>query len=70
MGNARSEKALRIYPRRSDITRAVQAARSVGVNVTAIDVSADGTIRLGNASSSAEAKVETAFDRWNAEGKL
>lgn len=62
----------RRYPRRSDISRAVEAARENGIPVSSIETSPEGTIRLYASSSPNRVSEgdETEFDLWDREGKL
>ena len=62
----------RRYPRRSDISRAVEAARENGISVSSIETSPEGIIRLSSSSSPTRVSEgeETEFDLWDREGKL
>jgi hypothetical protein len=58
----------RAYPRKAEIARAVQAAKACGLDVEAIEISPEGTIRvLGPHPLPAN---ETEFDAWEKAGKL
>lgn len=59
----------RQYPRKSDITRAVEAAKACGVDVGGIEVMPTGAIKILDRR---EARIgsETEFDRWEREGRL
>lgn len=52
-------QARRAYPRKVEIARAVEAARSAGISIGGVEVSADGTIRIVSAQTS----VDSAYDR-------
>ena len=56
----------RAYPRKAEITRAVDAARTAGIAIGGVEVSPDGTIRILPASST---PVDSAYDRWQASRK-
>lgn len=49
------------YPTKAEIARAIAAARAAGIDVSGLEVSRDGTIRLLPAAA---ASVATAYDRW------
>lgn len=66
MGVERSFHARRGYPRKVEITRAVEAAKACGLDVAGIEISADGSIRVVEARAIPMPKDE--FDRW--EGRL
>jgi hypothetical protein len=52
-----------IYPRRSQIERAIAAAKAGGIKVGGVEIDPDGTIRiLGEQPGGAE----SAYDRWKA----
>ena len=59
----------RVYPRKAEIERTVAAAKSCGVDVTAIEVSRDGTIRVSD-DRRASSTASSEFDRLDAEGRL
>lgn len=54
------------YPRKAEITRAVEAAKACGLDVAGIELSRNGAIRLLEAR--AIPQPENDFDRW--EGSL
>lgn len=49
------------YPRKAEIARAVQAAKSCGLDVAGFEVSPDGTIRIMEARAVADL---TDYDRF------
>ena len=55
------------YPRREQVLRAIETARSSGFRVNSIELGRDGTIRLSDQSA---APAETMFDAWDRENKL
>jgi hypothetical protein len=57
------------YPRKLEIERAIAAAKASGVNVSAIEVSPNGTIKLSEARGAA-AQPPDEFERWDAAGRL
>lgn len=59
----------RQYPRRLEITRAVAAARDLGIAVSGIEVSPEGKIRITSGSQDA-AGASNEFERWDAAGRL
>lgn len=59
----------RMYPRKSDINRAIQAAKANGILVGSIECAPDGTIRVGQ-DEQKKGDARSAFDRWNEAGKL
>jgi len=59
----------RTYPRKTDIERAVTAAKACGVDVAAVEVSPDGTIKVSEARADPQRPL-TEFDRWEAQGRL
>jgi hypothetical protein len=58
----------RCYPRKAEIARAVEAAKSCGIDVTGIEVSFDGTIKVLGAGLTSS--TESEFDKWNKAGRL
>jgi len=54
--------AQRLYPRKIEITRAVEAAKACGLDVAGIEITAGGGIRIVEAR--AIPKAENDFDRW------
>ena len=52
----------RAYPRKVEITRAVEAAKACGLDVAGIEISPNGSIRL--LEERAIPKPENDFDRW------
>jgi len=56
------------YPRKAEIARAVQAARACGLDITAIEISPEGAIRIVGPNPLPPAESE--FDAWNRAGKL
>ncbi|MFZ5727317.1 MAG: hypothetical protein ACOY4C_12965 [Pseudomonadota bacterium] len=66
------ERKARNYPRTSDIRRLVQATRESGVLVRAVEIRADGTIRLmPNAElRSADEEAKDEVDAWEKAGRL
>jgi hypothetical protein len=66
------DRKARNYPRTSDIRRLVQATRESGVLVRAVEIRADGTIRLmPNAElRSADEEAKDEFDAWEKAGRL
>lgn len=52
----------RAYPRKIEITRAVEAAKACGMRVGGVEIGADGTIRVLSES----APVDNDYDRWKA----
>jgi hypothetical protein len=59
----------RSYPRKSDIARAMQAARNNGICIGAVELSPTGVIKIIDAKA-APVDDSSEFDRWNAAGKL
>lgn len=57
------------YPRRSDIVRAITAAKSVGIPVTTIEIGADGAICI-KCNNPSLAVGHNDFEQWAAEGRL
>ena len=51
--------------RQADMTRAVKAARAVGLAVVATEIRADGTIRLEHDARTVQNSVDP-FDQWKA----
>ena len=51
--------------RQADLTRAVKAARAVGLDVVATEIAPDGTIRLVHKAGSAP-DISDPFDAWKA----
>jgi hypothetical protein len=60
---------VRHYPRRAEITRAVAAARDMGITVSGIELSPEGIIRVTSSSHTSSA-TDNEFDRWDAAGRL
>ena len=54
------------YPTRTVITRLVEAAKLCGLDISSIEVSPDGTVRVAEARAKSESTND--FDRW--EGTL
>jgi hypothetical protein len=52
--------------RQSDVTRAVRAARAVGLAVLATEIAPDGTIRLVHEADPAKNSPSDPFDQWKA----
>lgn len=69
ISGSRSPAARRSYPRKADISRAVEAARANGIRVSSVTVNPDGSIKL-SAVDDAPAQSETLFDAWDKEGRL
>lgn len=63
-----SKVVSRSYPRKAEIERLVSAAQACGVEVAAIEISADGKIRISRACEASAATSD--FERWEAEGRL
>lgn len=55
--------APRTYPRKVEITRAIEAAKACGLDVAGFEVSPAGIIRVMEARASSPPNDE--FDRWN-----
>lgn len=51
--------------RQSDLTRAVKAARAMGLPVVATEIRADGTIRLEHEAAAVKNSADP-FDSWKA----
>jgi hypothetical protein len=64
----RRELLSRAYPRKAEIARAVEAAKSCGIEVTAIEVSFDGSIKVFGAG--ADPTTQSEFDKWDKAGRL
>lgn len=64
-----SDRSARLYPRKVDITRTIQAARANGISVGSIECTPDGTIRVSSEEPKAASPAST-FDLWNEAGKL
>ena len=58
----------RYYPRRAEITRAVEAAKACGIEVNGIEVSPDGSIKI--ISGAGGTPSESEFDTWDRAGRL
>ena len=54
------------YPTRTIITRLMEAAKISGLDISSIEVSPDGTVRVAEARAKSESTND--FDRW--EGQL
>ena len=68
----KTSRPVRRYPRKADVSRAVQAARENGIAVRSVELRSDGTIRL-SASALGDRRAEgdgSEFDAWNAAGRL
>ena len=64
------EKSARLrYARKNDVTRSIEAARTAGVTISAVELGADGTIRLVTDRFDANGQLSE-FDRLDALGKL
>lgn len=57
------------YARKNDVTRSIEAARTAGVAISAVELGADGTIRLVTDRLDANGQLSE-FDRLEALGKL
>jgi hypothetical protein len=64
-----SSAVRRAYPRRADISRAVEAVRSNGIRVASVTVGPDGSIKLSSVDDAADRK-DTLFDELEKEGRL
>lgn len=60
---------MRHYARRSEIARAVSAARANGVMVAGLELAPDGTIRISSIAAS-DKTTSNEFDHWDAAGRL
>lgn len=69
ISSPRSPAARRSYPRKADISRAVEAARANGIRVSSVTVNPDGSIKLSAVEDSA-GRNETLFDALDKEGRL
>lgn len=58
------------YPRRAEIERVVAAVRASGVEIGAVSVGPDGTIRVSETGLHSPSSSLTDFDRWEADGRL
>ena len=58
----------RRYARRAEITRAIEAAKACGIEVSGIEVSPDGSIKV--LSGAAAAASQSEFDQWEQAGRL
>lgn len=58
------------YPRRAEIERVVAAVRASGVEIGAVSVGPDGTIRVSESDLHSASSSSTEFDRWEADGRL
>jgi hypothetical protein len=56
----------RTYPRKVEITRAVEAAKACGIEVAGIEISPAGTIKILSPGQS----VASEFDEWDKAGRL
>lgn len=61
-----SSAARRTYPRKVEITRAVEAAKAAGIKIGAVRITPEGAIEIVQADSIRVAKDE--FEQW--EGRL
>ena len=59
----------RSYPRKAEITRAVEAAKACGVPIDSIEVSPNGTIKISRGARTTN-RQDSEFDRLDAEGRL
>lgn len=67
---SREEKGSRVrYAKKVDVTRSIEAARTAGVPIAAVELSRDGTIRILANSPDAVRQISE-FDRLDALGKL
>ncbi len=62
----------RRYPRKTDVARAVQAARENGIPVGSVELRPNGAIRISSSVENNRNKELDGddFDRWNAAGRL
>ncbi len=58
--------APRSYPRKAEITRAVEAAKACGIQVTGFEIGRDGLIRILSGLGAGAADLDNEFDRWKA----
>lgn len=66
---ARHARARRAFPRKADITRAVEAAKACGIEVAGFEITSIGSIKvLGQRCL--DQLTETEFDRWDRDGRL
>jgi hypothetical protein len=56
------------YPRKAEITRAVEAAKACGIAVASIEVSRDGSIKVLGPGLAPSPPSE--FDKWDKAGRL
>ena len=56
------------YPRSSQVQRAIRSAQKSGMEISAVDIGPDGSIRLSGRESGNQIMSE--FERWDAEGRL
>lgn len=54
----------RAYPSPATIRKLVRAAQECGIPVGGFEVTADGNIRVYDATVSDQAKAQNDFDRW------
>ncbi len=64
-----SSPSARRYARKVEVMRAMEAVKSAGMTVAAVELAADGTIRL-KSSIVADPEAMSEFERWDAAGRL
>jgi hypothetical protein len=60
----------RAYARTPDINRTIRAARANGIDVQALELLSDGTIRLFSQSPAPNDDAKREYDRWAEAGRL